>query len=237
LGFNAVEKAPNAGLSIADNTPTYAMEKKKIELITAWRVYIIVLLWFVLFIGLLIFNAKILHWPPYVFILIGVLPLVFPIQLMKRIQGVSRKAKLSFDQDETVLMMEGKAYPISKLRWYRLDFNSPLAHQLILRFEDGQRLRLTVWADGSENEKQLWNLHEHIKTIATHQKLSVRDYYDRPQLRAISWVLLGTVPILWALPLLLPNTGLQLISALGIWTGTALSFFAVVRHAGRKPKP
>jgi hypothetical protein len=213
------------------------MEEKKIELITAWKVYLIAFLWLLSFIGLLIFNANTLQWPPYAFILVGILPLFFPLRLMKRIPGISRKADLIFDQEEAVLTIAGQTYPIEKLRWYRLDFNSPLLHQLVLRIDNGPRLRLTVWADGSEHEKRLWNLHEQIKTIANHQKLPARDYYDRPQLRVVSWIVLGTVPILWSLPLLLPNTGLQLISALGIWTGTALSFFAVVRYAGRKPKP
>jgi hypothetical protein len=213
------------------------VEKKKIELITAWKVYLIVFLWLLSFIGLLIFNANTLQWPPFAFILIGILPLFFPVRLMKRIPWISREADFLFDQEEAVVTIEGKTYPVEKLRWYRLDFNSPLLHQLVLRFEDGQILRLTVWADGSEYEKQLWNLHGHIKAIAIHQKLLIRDYYDRPQLQAISWIVLGTIPILWILPLLLPNTGLQLISALGIWTGTAISFFAVVRHARRKPRP
>lgn len=226
----------NAGFPSPNSNPI-PVEKKKIELITAWKVYLIVLLWLLSFIGLLIFNANTLQCPPYIFILMGILPLISPVRLMKRIPGISRATDLFFNQEETVLMIEGKTYPVEKLRWYRLDFNSPLIHQLVLRFEDGQRLRLTVWADGSENEKQLWNLHRYIKAIAIHQKLLVRDYYDRPQLRAISWIVLGTVPVLWTLPLLLPNTGLQLFSALGIWTGTALSFFAVVRHAGRKPRP
>ncbi len=181
------------------------MEKKKIELITAWKVYLIVLLWLLSFIGLLIFNANTLQWPPYIFILMGILPLIFPVRLMKRIPWISRATDLFFNQEETVLMIEGKTYPVEKLRWYRLDFNSPLIHQLVLRFEDGQRLRLTVWADGSENEKQLWNLHGHIKAIAIHQKLLFRDYYDRPQLRAISWIVLGTVPVLWTLPLFITS--------------------------------
>lgn len=77
MGFNVVEKVLNVGFFIVDNILIYVMEKKKIELIIVWRVYIIVLFWFVLFIGFLIFNVKILYWLLYVFILIGVLLFVF----------------------------------------------------------------------------------------------------------------------------------------------------------------
>lgn len=212
------------------------MEKTKIRLVTAWKAYLSFFIWFSLFIGMLVFNAHVLHGPPFLFILAGVLPLLFPIRLMKHIPGISNVEEIALDQEEGNLLITGKHFPIGDLQWYRLDFNSPLLHQLVLKFKNGQRIRLAVWADGSGHEKKLWKLYEQIKTTTLSPNLAAKDYYDRPSLRVISWIVLGAVPALWTLPLLMPNSNTQLISGLAVWTGTALSFFAVVRHASHKSR-
>ena len=212
--------------------PVFGCENQSIDIVAGWRAMVLFLVWYVSFLGLCYLSAEI--YVPVLFLLAFFLvPLLLPIQLASRIPGLSREANVCFDEQAAELLFDGESFPLSKLEWYRLDFNGRLTHQLVLKFKDKKRLHISTWADDSYSNKKLHELYARIKEASEGGRLEATSYYAGSNWQVFKWILLGTLPIAWSIPLMVSNTSLQLISALGIWTGVVLSFFAVVQSAHR----
>ncbi|MHA7817538.1 MAG: hypothetical protein ACX93N_13750 [Pseudohaliea sp.] len=196
---------------------------------------ILLLIWYLSFLGLCYWSSKI-DMPVLFLLAFFLVPLIFPIQLARRIPGLWREASVNFEEEAAELLFDGEAFPLSHLKWYRLDVNGHLAHQLVLGFRDEKRLHISTWADDSDSNKKLHELYARIKKASEGDRLEATSYYAGSSWQVLKWILLGTLPIAWSLPLIVSNTGPQLISALGVWSGVVLSFVVVVQsaHRGRK---
>ena len=204
--------------------------KAALKLVSASKVYLSFSLWLALFIGVLILNAHYLEWNPALFIFIGISPLTFASRWLNWFPGLTREAKIHFDKK--AIRVNEQEYLLSQLRWYRLDTNSILIHQLVLRFAEKRKVFLTVWADDVVSHQILLDCYQHIKQSEKEMsEITGHNYYKHPVFVVIGWASLISVPVLWISIFLTGLFSIPLLSSMLVWTSIALSMFFMMRRA------
>lgn len=203
-------------------------QNREYTLIHGWRATAWLLLLLLLFVLALIGNGRYQWVPGWMIVLAGVTGLIVAMATLHRFPLTSYTASVTVD--EQGVQVNDHVYPWSELVWYRLDTNSALVTNLVLRFREKGRVNLMVANATSTEQKALEQVCALVVDRAQQLQLPAFQYYDTAAWQVAGWVSLLSIPCLW---LVLPWLGFELRGIAGpltIWSGTALAFFALVRR-------
>ncbi|MEN0007088.1 MAG: hypothetical protein AAF798_23260 [Bacteroidota bacterium] len=203
------------------------MKTWDITLLSIFRVVIFLIVWLVVFILLLILNAKVLDFSPLPFVVIGVAIPVIYMSTLQRNPAVNYFKKITLTDES--LRVDTTSYRFADLVWYRMDTNSPVLQRLVLKFKGSNgKVALTVATGAKTEVEKLTSIYQQVKVTADRLQLPVRNYYDTKAWRVAAWITLLSAPALWIVLPLLDNPIRPILAPLLVWSGTATAFFAMI---------
>lgn len=198
------------------------------RLIHGWRATGLVLVAFALFVGLLVVNASARHAPPWLVVLLGVAGLLALLLRLHRLPWVSYPVRI--DVSDRGIEIREQHYLWTDLSTFRYDTNSALVTNLILRFREKRKVNLMVANMVTNDTWQLGKIVQFIREKISDQSLPATDDYAHPVWQGTAWLSLLTVPALWLWAIYTGQEIRPLLAPFLVWTGTAVSFWAMVRR-------